>query len=708
MTAQNRKRTRLATKLLWLTAVVLIVPWLGIQSLSSMKQFLLEGQEQAQLLTARGAAAVLGQRPSLFEQRPPGAEGGVGLPLYPGAGRPVLDGYSDDWRPLLGLAQHFGGAGQNAEGPQFSLLMSRHLGMVYGWVSVEDATPVSRHPGILPLDRSDHLRFSFPGDDVSRERRRVLVTYEGNGPAIVYQTGSNWRYADPGTPEYRFRAQVVMTPVGYDVEFRFPLDWLGTGREMGVAAVNVADRERRQIAGVTGTHAQGRQGALNPVIIRSAEMEQVLADFARRHARLWVLDRHNRVRALVGDLQGDGVGYRETSFDEQPTVPWWQMLFQQLTGHLVGLHSGPFEDFDAATVHSRNDGIYHRALAGEAVVARRASLDRRAEIVTAAHPIEIGGKVAGVLLLEKSTHHLLQLQRRSLETLVGLTVLGTALVSLLLLLFAWRLAWRIGRLGRDAAANVDDFGRFTGGRRIRGLAAGDEIGQLSRTIHRMLARLRQHQGFLKNIPRTLRHEINNPLNTVATSLDCIERGDAPAPYLDSARRGLARIGHVVNALSEAASLEEALRADDREPLDFAALLRVYIGHQSRPHQTPIELDAPGSPVTVEACGEHLEEMLDKLLDNARDFSPPGVAVRVSLDAAGDWAVLRISNEGAPIAADQLGDLFQFMSSGRGGDGHFGLGLYVVKVIVEHHGGGVSAENCDGGGVCFTVRLPLAT
>ena len=686
----SNKSSRLTFRLLSLTAVVLIVPWLGIQSLSTMEEFLLEGQEQAQLITAQGIAALLSDRPALFADAPESVEGFAELPLYPSSGEKVIDGYADDWQSLQRFSQVFF---QQGETPKFSLVMAEAGGMVFGLVNVEDETLVTRNPGLLRMDKSDHLRF-YLKDKTGRDLR-VLVAFEGNGAAIVYQMDEEWEFADPGTPEYRLKAYVQSSENGYDVEFRFPVEWLGPSRQMGLAVADVADPVTRDTAGITGTFPRLDEGTFNPVIIRSAEMEAVLQGFSQENARLWILDDSNRVKAIVGNLQGT-----ENSDDEPDRAPpdtaWWQQLVQRVTGWLVGINASQFEDFDTATVQRRNDTIYRQALAGEPVIGRRQSLDNQAEIVTAAYPITAQDEVVGVLLLEKSTRHILQLQRQSLETLVGLTVVGMVAVSLLLLLFAYRLTWRIKRLGTDAALNVDEFGRFVGGRKIHGVKSRDEIGLLAKTIARMLDRLRQ--------------QINNPLNAISTSLDSIERGEDAAPYLDVARRGLGKIGHVVNSLAEAANLEQALKSEELVELDLAELLSLYVSHQSAQHSVPIALDVPSGKVQVLACGEHFEEALDKLLDNARDFSATdGRPIDVTLTVDGKEATVSVTNQGPQIPPEQITDLFQFMNSSRSdSEGqHFGLGLYIARVIVEHHQGHISAENlADGSGVRFTIGLPL--
>ncbi len=101
-------------------------------------------------------------------------------------------------------------------------------------------------------------------------------------------------------------------------------------------------------------------------------------------------------------------------------------------------------------------------------------------------------------------------------------------------------------------------------------------------------------------------------------------------------------------------------------------------------------------------------MLDKLIDNAVDFSDEGDVVTVSLAQDDSGLVLAVHNPGPPLPARMRSQLFDSMVSvrARADDRHLGLGLYVAKLIAEGHGGHISAENVDDG-VRFTVSFPIA-
>jgi K+-sensing histidine kinase KdpD len=102
--------------------------------------------------------------------------------------------------------------------------------------------------------------------------------------------------------------------------------------------------------------------------------------------------------------------------------------------------------------------------------------------------------------------------------------------------------------------------------------------------------------------------------------------------------------------------------------------------------------------------------MDKLIDNAVDFHRRDTPIRVQLDCFRETLQISVANRGPTLTGEVRKSVFDSMVSHRGQENrlHFGLGLYVVRIIAEHHGGAVNALNLqDNTGVVFLVQLPLA-
>jgi len=146
-----------------------------------------------------------------------------------------------------------------------------------------------------------------------------------------------------------------------------------------------------------------------------------------------------------------------------------------------------------------------------------------------------------------------------------------------------------------------------------------------------------------------------------------------------------------------------------EVIDLDQLLQSYVANCSVTHsESEFVYRGPGRPVLAEVSDFRIEQLLDKIVDNAIDFHRSDSPIRVQLDANRGACQITVANRGPTLPDQSEGSLFDSMVSHRGPQNrlHFGLGLYVVRIIAEAHGGFVRAMNlADGSGVAIMVQLP---
>jgi signal transduction histidine kinase len=453
-------------------------------------------------------------------------------------------------------------------------------------------------------------------------------------------------------------------------------------------------------------------------VLRTPEVRNIVQGLGYSGAKIVVIDNQRRVRAEVGATRlsttEDDNSRQMGSLTRQVTRVgnFIRTFFVSLSGESAepdATPSNPLQDED----ESPSDRAIRLSLQGDPIALRNPLVSGE-EIILAAHPIVSSDQVIGTVIVEQNIDDILRFQRTALEQVLLLSLLSLFAIFLALIAFAGRLAWRIRNLRREASAAIDVRGRLRRGGLLNEMNAGDEIGDLARSVSNMLEKLKQHNGFLENMPRTLRHEINNPLNTLSTSLQNLaeEHPDIDdSKYLESAKRGVNRIGSIVQNLADAANLEEALEAEELENIDLNELLASYVANCGSTH-VGVTFQYKGSPAPAHALVSdfRIEQMLDKLIDNAVDFHRAGTPIRVQLECYGDLLQIVVANRGAALSEERLNSIFDSMVSHRGPDNrlHFGLGLHVVRIIAEHHGGTVSAVNlADASGVAFVIRLPLA-
>lgn len=710
---------RLITKLMLvgLPLALLFVPWFTFLLLDQIETISVQMQSNHQQLIADSIAINFNGKEELLEDLPldPSDSDLVARPIQ----SPVrLNASALDWGEEALRPRRFGPPGDGS----FELDLGTRQEerddqgdelMLYAYLEITDDARVYRNPDFLRLDNADHVRISFLEAD--GDVGRIAVTLSESGDTTAYRMDADWTFAEEGgLPENDVRGLVRETDSGYALELRLPFELVGSGRRAArsgftLAFVDVDDPATRTIRAVIGTLADS-----DLVVHRSHEVLKILEDLGFSGMGIQIRDAQKNVRAEVG-------GYRT---DDQPrhaslsTESGWAASARRgLTAAWDAVRRWVDKRVDAQGSDASRDQVENRiiesALAGEPLALRLRVGD--VETIVAGQPIiSEGDSVIGAVVVEQNIDDIQIFQRQAIDNLALVSVFSFVAVLVCLVLFAGRLTWRIRSLRREVTAAIDEYGRLQTTSLKAGVTSGDEIGDLSRSVSTMLARLEQHTDFLQKMPRTLRHEINNPLNTLITSLDQLAQEDDQvrrSKYLESARRGVLRIGAIVQNLADAANLEESLASEDMEVIDIRALLESYVANCRTTHEgQQFDFRSSPRPIYANVADYRIEQLLDKLIDNAVDFHRANTPIRVQLDVRRDALQITVANRGPMLPPDATGSLFESMISRRARESklHFGLGLYVVRAIAEQHGGTVWAMNLeDGSGVAFMVRLPLA-
>lgn len=687
---------------------LVVIPWFSYLYLSEMEDFLVDSQANAQLLTAEGISTLLNGRSDLFYELPLSPEGYEQLYAHPLQSPIRIDGRDNDWEEVLEYNIGFGNLDSTNESDpslnQFHLALGEHNDQIYALVTVKDDALVFRDRNILRLDLSDHLRITFTGQDETI--KKIVLTMTEPGVTTAYMIDNDWRYAIQGEPENRIPGFMSKVKGGYAIEFRIPLELLGSARQFGLAVVDVDNPETRAIESITGTLPSAGREAYGLVLLKSPEVLRIIEGLGYSGASIQVIDAQRRVRAEVGSYQANPT--QSIDVGEDWTDAWLAM---------VALVMDPLYNIIETNLRAASivdDEVIKESLAGIPTYQRRYS-DEDGEVIVAAHPIIAQNEIIGTVLLKQNTELILKLRRDALQRSVNFSVLSLLIFVALILVFSLRLASRIRKLESEATNAIDIYGRLKTDQLTAETKSGDEIGDLARSISGMLARLHRHNQFLENMPRTLRHEINNPLNTLSTSLQNLEveeSEEAREKYLDAAKRGVTRIGMIVQNLADAASLEDALVAEETEVINLYDLVQNYLTNcrTTRPDRE-FKYQGIDQGIAAKVSDYRVEQLLDKLIDNAIDFSDPGSTVTVGINADAQNLTLFVTNQGPTIPEDMLDSVFDSMVSIRESNPdnrlHFGIGLYVVRIIAERHSGSVKATNLfDSKGVSIKVTLPI--
>jgi two-component system sensor histidine kinase ChvG len=652
----------LRLKLLLLGLATLVLPWDGIRYAREMEAALRESEQHALQAVSETIAASLQGRMDLLYRNPgapaPANIGPYDLTPLVLTAPPYIDGYPDDW-PHAPQAWRYYGTGAH----RFGILTGVHDRMLYVLLEVHDPHLVFDAPGANPLDSSglgDRVWIGY--EDAQGTQEQVFLAVTGPGPIIARRVEAGEYGEETAVEDPRIVGALQPATGGYDVEIAMPLSMIG-----GQFGVLLDDRDRRGADPLSyGTLRSNDLHTLGRLTVASPSLTPYLAQFIQPGMRLSVTTAGGAVLAQSDELAVPGV-----------LAPEPGILTQ----------------------------VYRRFV------------DRQGEpqFIASAAPIYDSGHhvVIGKLEVTQAANRWQGLRDRALTRMLDMTLVTSAILVVVTFAFAAWLALRLSRLRRASESALTREGLVT---EFPEATAPDELGDVARSFSRLLRRLNEYTGYLRSLAGKLAHEIRTPLTIVRSSLENLESEEAvPAAarqYLERARQGSERLNAILIAMGAATRVEEAIGNADRARFDLTPVIASAVNaYRIAFPERQFAADLPAEPLEIEGAADLIVQLLDKLIDNAVDFSPAGAMITVRLRREPAAAVLEVDNPGPPLAPEARGRLFESLWQSRSGSDsrpHFGLGLYIVRLIAEYHRGGVAAADLPGGeGARFGVRLPLA-
>ena len=243
--------------------------------------------------------------------------------------------------------------------------------------------------------------------------------------------------------------------------------------------------------------------------------------------------------------------------------------------------------------------------------------------------------------------------------------------------------------------------------------------QANRRLSAQWLRLQRANGFKNEILGTVAHDLKNPLGVILGRTEMLTELISTGTSKESIT---AQIDHIRDATKRLTSMVDHLISDAmadafditirREPVDIAALVS-DVAEANQPlavnKQQTITVSAPPNIVTM--CDtDRIREAIDNLVSNAIKYSPIGGKIAVSVTHEDETTVIRVTDEGAGLSPEDLGRLFgrfqRLSAKPTAGESSTGLGLSIVKRIIDMHGGEVTAESAGPNkGSTFTIVLP---
>lgn len=345
------------------------------------------------------------------------------------------------------------------------------------------------------------------------------------------------------------------------------------------------------------------------------------------------------------------------------------------------------------------------ALGGDVATGSRHSTTLGGDLLYVAVPVASSGVVYGAVRVSYPTSTLDQRVRRYW------LLLGA--IGLIVLAFAVAAGVSLSRWVARPLLRLEEAAQVAGGGDLRTRAPVDdgppEVRSLALAFNDMVAKVEALLGSQHEFVADASHQLRTPLTALRLRLENLE-ADVAEPSragLESALAEVERLAQIVEGLLALARADSGEAAAGAVDLPAVALERVG-AWQALAEERGVALRADGGPLPVaHAAQERVVQVLDNLIANAVEHSPPGTTVTVRASASGERLELRVTDEGPGLSAEERGRAFDRFWRGRTDSAGSGLGLSIVRRLVETDGGEALLEEAPGGGLAAVVRLPRA-
>jgi signal transduction histidine kinase len=375
---------------------------------------------------------------------------------------------------------------------------------------------------------------------------------------------------------------------------------------------------------------------------------------------------------------------------------------------MAGEHVGSDKEAELLSEASRRLQIYFEQR--RAIEAQELELD---ELLTRINPYLESAMATLESLREMNEQQVDQTQaevRRMQRVALAAGAAGAVLFSLVLIALVLGVTTYAVRpiLDLHRALNRLRDGDTTVRARERGAR---ETSELARAFNEMLDALvlqRENQlAFLGGVA----HDLRDPLAALTMGIHALEHepsGARRTRVLATLHRQIGRLGRMVEDFLEASRIEAGQLELHIAEFDLRAAAREIIEvHAATAPEHQLSLDVPAEPVMVQGDQLRIEQVLSNLVSNAVKYSPGGGRVHVAISATDDQVVLAVKDEGIGIAADEIANIFMPFRRRAALVAHgAGLGLSIVRRIVQGHGGRIDVQSTPRAGSTFRVRLPL--
>lgn len=234
-----------------------------------------------------------------------------------------------------------------------------------------------------------------------------------------------------------------------------------------------------------------------------------------------------------------------------------------------------------------------------------------------------------------------------------------------------------------------------------------ERSHLQAQLERRLAESRALVEARSELMSAVSHDLRTPLTIVLAYVEALreELSGAQRTVAGQIADEVARMERMVETILASLAMEAGALPLRRQPTELNGLIAGTCAAMAAAAAGRLELDMPGQPIVSDVDPDTVRRVVENLVGNAVRHAPATTPITVTLRHAGRAAEIAVRDHGHGVTEDERSVIFERFRRGRGGTSGTGVGLFVVRTVVEAHGGEVGVDAPADGGARFWVRLP---